>query len=92
VEAGTTDIQLWTIMNYESEFTRIRSYIALAPQNQKHLLTRCSTNFDPIFDPITIAKCSQMVTVGHIGGGNRPGKPHIGVQESFVASLGCFGP
>jgi len=33
------------------------------------LLTRCSTNFDPIFDPITIAKWSLIVTVGHIGGG-----------------------
>jgi len=62
------------------------------PAKKKRLLTRCSTNFDPIFDPITIAKCSQMVTVQHIGGGNRAGKPHIGVQESFFASLGCFGP
>jgi hypothetical protein len=38
-------------------------------------LRRCSRNFDPIFDPIIIAKCSQggflrlRITVGRIGDG-----------------------
>ena len=51
---------------YESEFTRIRSYIDLAPPIL-WFLTRCSRNFDPIFDPIIIAKCSRMVIVEYIG-------------------------
>jgi hypothetical protein len=60
--------------NYESEFTRIRSYIDLAPP-KFWFLRRCSRNFDPIFDPIIIAKCSQWgflrprITVGRIGDG-----------------------
>ena len=49
--------------SYESEFTRIRSYIVLAP-----LKCASHVDFGPIFDPIIIAKCSQMVT-GHIGVG-----------------------
>jgi hypothetical protein len=59
---------------YESEFTRIRSYIDLAPP-KLWFLRRCSRNFDPIFDPIIIAKCSQggflrlRITVGRIGDG-----------------------
>jgi hypothetical protein len=64
--------------SYESEFTRIRSYIVLSlrkiwPKNG--LLTGCSRIFDPIFDPIIIAKCSQWdflrlrITVGRVGDG-----------------------
>jgi hypothetical protein len=66
--------------DYESEFTRIRSYIVLSlrkiwPKNG--LLTGCSRNFDPIFDLIIIAKCSQWgflrlrITVGRIGDGKK---------------------
>ena len=51
---------------YKSEFMRIHSYINLVMQ-KKVLLTGCSRNFDPIFDPIIIAKCSQMVIVEYIG-------------------------
>ena len=54
---------------------RIHSYIILAPQKilKKGLLTGCSRNFDPNFDLIIIAKCSQWgflrlrITVGHVG-------------------------
>jgi hypothetical protein len=65
---------------YESEFTRIRSYIVLSPRKiwpKNGLLTGCSRNFDPIFDPIIIAKCSQWgflrlrITVGRIGDGKK---------------------
>ena len=58
--------------DYESEFTRIRSYIDLAPP-KLWVLRRCSRNFDPIFDPIIIAKCNQWgflrlrITVGRVG-------------------------
>ena len=61
---------------YESEFTRIRSYIDLAPP-KLWFLRRCSRNFDPIFDPIIIAKCSQWsflrlrITIGRIGDGKK---------------------
>jgi hypothetical protein len=62
------------LTGYESEFTRIHSYINLALPILC-FLTRCSRNFDPIFDLIIIAKCSQWgflrlrITVGHIGDG-----------------------
>jgi len=57
---------------------------------QNGLLTGCSRNFDPIFDPIIIAKCSQMVTVGHIGGGIWAGKLHIVVQQGLFRLSGMF--
>ena len=65
---------------YESEFTRIRSYIVLSPRKiwpKNGLLTGCSRNFDPVIDPIIIAKCSQWgflrlrITVGRVGDGKK---------------------
>jgi hypothetical protein len=66
--------------SYESEFTRIRSYIVLSPRKiwpKNGLLTGCSRNFDPIIDPIIISKCSQWgflrlrITVGRVGDGKK---------------------
>ena len=55
---------------------RIRSYINLALLILC-FLTWCSRNFDPIFDPIIIAKCSQWgflrlkITIGRVGDGKK---------------------
>jgi hypothetical protein len=52
------------------------SFCPRKKNSKKWLLMGCSRNFDPIFDPIIIAKCSQWgflrlrITVGRVGNGN----------------------
>jgi hypothetical protein len=67
---------LWQVC-YESEKLGFILISFWPPQNflKKGLLTRCSRNFDPIFDLIIIAKCNQWgflrlrITVGCVGDG-----------------------
>ena len=83
-------------VNYKSEFTRNRSYINMDPPKSKKkkkknwLLTGCSTDFDPIFDSIIMAKYGPWSLLG-VWKGNCAGKLILWCSRVSFTYFLCFG-